>query len=343
MTIKALLFVATAVAAMSSAPALAVDYSVASGGAPSTRMTYAAPGNVSASLTGGGATGVGAGNSVVNDPVSAVSFYLPSYFEGTSASTYQGTDWWVPAAFSLPTLLTSGNDFALFALTAPALGHSTYDIYTGPYLGDPHVRIGTGTVGGPEGTYTGGLQNDFRQRVGTNMYELFGTAFGWSSDFLLYDFDDGTVAHDAFYQVVDHFLPALAPDYAQTGLVGEASSSPGDSGGPQFIGGQIATVTSFGYSTDDLLSQNCGTDTSVDPYGAGGAHGPSVDQATCTNASVGEIGGDTWLQPHLGDVNAYLLAHPVPEPAVWAQLVLGFGLLGGALRGMRRRLVPARA
>lgn len=36
---------------------------------------------------------------------------------------------------------------------------------------------------------------------------------------------------------------------------------------------------------------------------------------------------------------AFLVSTPVPEPATWALLILGFGLVGGALRGQRRMAV----
>ena len=36
---------------------------------------------------------------------------------------------------------------------------------------------------------------------------------------------------------------------------------------------------------------------------------------------------------------AFLVSTPVPEPATWAMLILGFGLVGGALRGQRRTAV----
>lgn len=43
------------------------------------------------------------------------------------------------------------------------------------------------------------------------------------------------------------------------------------------------------------------------------------------------------LPPHAHD---YVVANGVPEPATWALLVLGFGLIGGALR---RRAAPSLA
>jgi hypothetical protein len=380
---RAFLVLVTGFAATSSASAMAASLQVASNVTPQTNMTYADAGNVSAALTGGAAGGVGslivsrssgaqyicsgalltekvvitAGHclssqrlsdttlTVISDPVLSVNFYLPSYVEATPVTTFAGTDWWVPAAFSPSTLITTGNDLALFSLASPALGYDTYDIYTGDPFEQLHLRVGTGTVGDALGTFTSAAADDFRQRLGINLYELFGSALAWSPDFLLYDFDDGTADHDAFYQIAVRLgaEPALIDLLTQPGVFGEASASPGDSGGPQFINGQIVSVTSFGISTDALLGGNCGTDSSIDPYGAGGAHGNAVDQNSCTNSSVGEIAGDTWLLPHAGAIQAYIQSHSVPEPATWAQMVAGFGLLGGAMRRIRRRATRAAA
>ena len=63
---------------------------------------------------------------------------------------------------------------------------------------------------------------------------------GWTGgDKVLFsDFDDGTAAHDAFGLF-----------FGLNGLgqgADEVSTSSGDSGGPSFINGQIAGVTSFG-------------------------------------------------------------------------------------------------
>ena len=134
------------------------------------------------------------------------------------------------------------------------------------------------------------------------------------------------------------------------GIAGEADSSPGDSGGPEFnAAGQIVSVTSFGI-TGGIFSQTaafpdgfCGTG-SIDPYSAGGGTTPtSVDNGTCTNSSVGEIAGDTLVSYNMAFINAYLAAHPraggaVPEPATWAMMIAGFGMVGAAARRRRAKV-----
>jgi secreted trypsin-like serine protease len=366
-----------------STAAMATDMS-----AVQTNMTYLTAGAVTSSLTGGAFSGVGslvvtrnsgvqslctgallssnvvltAGHclgaqrytttatpTLVFDPVASVNFYLSSYYDSTPATTFTGSDWWVPAGFSLPSILTTGNDYGLFTLTDAAQGFDTYDIFAGSDPLETFTRVGTGTVGISTGTYTTGAANSFHQRSGANEYELVADdlGLGWSSDILLSDFDDGTTAHDALYQVaLDLGLP-FAALLSQTGITGESDSSPGDSGGPAFINGQIVSVTSFGISADPVIGHLCGTDSSIDPYGAGGTHGPTINQKTCTNSSVGELAGDTWLYPHLSAINAYVDSHALvlssalPEPGTWAQMVIGLGLLGAAMR--RRVARSARA
>lgn len=69
------------------------------------------------------------------------------------------------------------------------------------------------------------------------------------------------------------------------------------------------------------------------------AHGGTVDQARA-DLFAGMIAGQSYLNIHTdlfprGEIRGQLLAQ-VPEPATWALMIAGFGLLGGALRAQRR-------
>lgn len=59
----------------------------------------------------------------------------------------------------------------------------------------------------------------------------------WPGTQLVADFDDGTMAHDALGRIIGRRDAGLGLD---EGLIG-----PGDSGGPAFLGGQIAGVASY--------------------------------------------------------------------------------------------------
>ena len=130
---------------------------------------------------------------------------------------------------------------------------------------------------------------------------------GWTGgDKVLFsDFDDGTAAHDAFGLF-----------FGLNGLgqgADEVSTSSGDSGGPSFINGQIAGVTSFGIRVFFL-------------------DGSSSDVDELTNSSFGEFNAFTRVSQYQGWTDSQVT--PVPEPGTWAMLVGGL-MLGWATRSRR--------
>ena len=327
------------------------------GGQAVATMTYGTIDGVSKGLTGGSYTGVGSlfvtyestattglgsictgalvssgavltaghclANEVVNgklDKVTGVTFFLPSLGERTAANTFTAIagSWKVHEDYNNDDI-GAGNDIALFSLSREATGHDVYGIYDGNPLRD-FTRVGTGTIGGPQGTGTGGVATDYKQREGRNTYEFYGDdVFGdVNHNILLSDFDDGTTTHDAFGRGMGK---------RQTGIDGESNSSPGDSGGPIFIDGKIAGITSFGV-TGAVFGGGCGQVGSIDPY--------ANAQGRCTNSSIGEISGDTWVKPYTGFINTYL-ASAVPEPSSWVMMLSGFGMMGIGLRRRSRR------
>jgi PEP-CTERM motif len=131
------------------------------------------------------------------------------------------------------------------------------------------------------------------------------------------DFDNGRSANDASCILATDptvgFGISVSNKYCNLGLgAREATTAGGDSGGPQFINGKLASVTSYGLSF--------GSD-----YG-------DIDGRL--NDTFGEFAGYVPTYIH-----ADWIAGVVPEPANWALMIAGFGLVGGA---MRRRSTSVR-
>jgi len=271
------------------------------------------------------------------DPVTGITFFLPSFGERHAADvvTISASDWAFNPLYDNADHsgdIGSGHDVGMFTLGQAATGFDTYDLY----LGDPlkqFTEVGTGTIGGPKGTNQG-VASDYEKRTGTNLYELYGDDLfsDVSHGVVLSDFDDGTTAHDVFGR-------NLGLD--QTGVNGESDSSPGDSGGPEFINGKIASVTSFGI-TGGIFDGYCGGG-STDPYNKNGSATPTA-LSGCTNSSIGEIAGNTLVSYNVGFINGYISAHgaspeAVPEPVSWALMLGGFGMVGSAMRRRQRAAV----
>lgn len=292
------------------------------------------------------------------DPVTRIQFFLPSFGERATA----GTEVYTASSFAYNPLyndasnpgfgdIGSGYDTSVITLDRMATGHDTYSLYTGNSPLGQYLEVGTGSVGGPNGTAIG--TPDFEKRTGSNLFELYGDDVftDVSHGVVLSDFDDGTAAHDVFGYLATNFPTEFSSSLKQTGVAGEADSSPGDSGGPEFnAAGQIVSVTSFGI-TGAIFQGYCGTNaahpTALDPYHENAAGTAIVNTYTtnlnlCTNSSVGEIAGDTLVSYNTGFINNYLATHPfaggVPEPATWAMMLMGFAAAGSVMR--RRPAVP---
>jgi hypothetical protein len=216
------------------------------------------------------------------------------------------------------------HDVAVLRLASAAPSWATsYGLYTGDPTGQDYNIAGYGgrsDTGGSVGVNLG----VGRLRQGLNTYDFtFGDPrfFGfWDGFFgsaevtntLIADFDNGRTANDASCQLGSYFGTS---DFCNTGLgAREVSSAGGDSGGPQFVDGKVASVTSFGLTF--------GTD-----FG-------DIDNKL--NDTWGEFNGFAGVFNNLAFIQG-----AIPEPATWATMIAGFGLVGAMAR--RRRTAGAAA
>ena len=177
--------------------------------------------------------------------------------------------------------LEVGNDVAVLKLETEApKSAKQYDIYRGENeIGKIFTKVGYGHIGVGSKGQDGDSNSEGERYAGKNRYEALIDILKDSkiTDFselvlgsqLLFDFDDGTAKHDTFGR---HF-----PKLANRGLgKNEIATASGDSGGPSFINGKIAGISSWGYSDRGFFNTNIGDIDSIDD-----------------NGSFGEISGDT--------------------------------------------------
>ncbi len=264
----------------------------------------------------------------------ATRIVMPDLSGAPGTTTIAGVKYYIDPGFNGS--VSHGSDIAIIKLAADIpRGTTLYGVDTGTVASDLGTEelVGLGTVGTGA---TGVIGFDGRKRYGYNAYEFtfdqvlagagFGTPAGFPTDAfgapkgseLAYDFDDGTAAHDVF----GRFLNAPDTGYV-AGPYRDTLATAGDSGAPHFEDGKIVGITSFGISGGLFQGGTCGVAGSVDP-------GHSA--TSCTDSSFGEIGVDTRVAAFQG-----FIAGHVPEPASWAMMVTGFGLIGGVAR--RRRIV----
>jgi hypothetical protein len=238
------------------------------------------------------------------------------------------------------------NDIAILTLESFApTQFERYELFLPTSLTGANVNIaGYGqrsTVGGAEGTTpaqnagrTGYLRegdNIFDYAWGNPLFQGFFTTrdvggqfdgqnfFGFAEVEFSYisDFDNGLRAQSAARRLANGLGLGLIgnANFDDNGVgAREIGVAGGDSGGPGFVNGRLASINSYGLT-----------------FGAGFG-----DFKTGLNNSWGEFSGYVPIYIHADWINSV-----VPEPGSWAMMIAGFGLVGGTMR--RQRKVAATA
>ena len=242
------------------------------------------------------------------------------------------------------------NDISVLHLASAAPSYAIgYDLYTTTDLtGKDYNIAGYGrrsNTGGNDGVGNGQGLGTGRLRQGDNRYDFrlgdadfggtfnsafFGEAKVAQTDYsYIADFDNGLAANDASCGLATGPNPFSAPTgpygfglapsakYCNLGRgATEVSTAGGDSGGPQFIDGKLASITSYGLT-----------------------FGKDVQPGDVNNAlddTFGEFNGFVPIFIHAAWINSV-----VPEPGTWALMIGGFGLVGASARRKRANAVTA--
>ncbi len=222
------------------------------------------------------------------------------------------------------------NDIAILRLDAPAPATArAYGLFTPASLTGSQFNVfgygGRSDQGGNIGANLG----TGRLRQGQNLFDYsWGDAafagfftdrdaagenfFGKAEvDFsFVSDFDNGRAANNAACRIANA-VGAFGVRFCDIGFgANEVSVAGGDSGGPSFINGQLAAITSYGLS----FGANFG------------------DISAGLNSSFGEFNGFVPVNIHAAFITGYL----VPEPATIGLTAFGLGVLGMLARRRRR-------
>lgn len=279
------------------------------------------------------------------------------YFNGESAQSGEAALAHLKSLFSAVLLIGAGLS------ATPALAATTlYGMDSGGQL----ITIGTTnaattSIGAPSGVRVGLAQSSLTGIAYTRSFNtLFSidlasgitTSIGASGSFLtglafnlagnvLYSIDQSS---GAFYSVnTANGTPTLIGQTNQSTMLDLATNSAGVVYGVNLSGDIYTINTTTGAATFVSRPINEGLtsiefDASDNLYAIGISSDTLYSNVLTVPVSVGV------LTPRLSDVRGLLFqgagVAPVPEPATWAMMILGFGAVGGALR--RRQKVTTR-
>ncbi|MDO5580959.1 MAG: S1 family peptidase [Planctomycetia bacterium] len=157
-------------------------------------------------------------------------------------------------------------DLAILQLSTSVVSSiQGYDIYRDSNeIGTTFTKVGYGYYGtGADSEEELSNRESGVKHFGYNTYDITGSTLGtiYSAGQLVYDFDDGTNTND-------YIGNNYGVRHTGLGLTLEAAAAQGDSGGPSFLNGKIAGVTSWGGNTSDYgpLFGGYGVDVRVSTY-----------------------------------------------------------------------------
>ncbi len=241
-----------------------------------------------------------------------------AFYSFTTSTVFVQSSW--HGFYNANTSLSQDVAVLLFDAPLPAFV-TTYGLFDNGVLGS-QTATGLNTVNAGYGTFgsgTGTTGFDGRRRAGDNVVDFVGND-PTSNDFgdLYTSFEDSNNNYNSVCG-----LAALGefPSFACHASRGttEAGTAPGDSGGPLFINGLLAGVTSFGtYFCDPAVTTTCA------PYMSG-------DPTRATNA-YGSLNGFAPVSP-----NAAFIAYAISTPEPTTVALMGAGVLGVAAAARRRR------
>ncbi|MBL8174166.1 MAG: trypsin-like serine protease [Bryobacterales bacterium] len=232
-----------------------------------------------------------ADNTGNNITTSVSVFAFPNGTTSTLTQTVLGSQVHIPDQYTGTTI----NDYDIAVVRLPGSFGTGVNIYDTFGAGDtittaPFTVVG---FGGRGAGATGNTLPSGQRRRGFNNFDAF-----LSPAVLISDFDNGLSANDT---------SCLIGAVCHVGLGNlEASTAPGDSGGPVFLNGKIVAVSSFGARL-----------TVGDIDGA-------------LNSTFGEINGFVSTRFHEQWLDSILA---IPEPGTWFLSLAGLG----ALTALRRR------
>lgn len=223
------------------------------------------------------------------------------YFETTSGhQTVQGAEVLIHPGY---VDADENNDLALVWLSSPApLAAERYELYRqGDEIGQLMTLVGYGRPGtGASGTidYTGEplrqkADNRIDADIGT-LKQYMGVGMAWNPEAgtqLVADFDNGSPLNDAL---------GLLLKLGDLGVANEGIITPGDSGGPAFVNGQVAGIASY--------------TTSLSTY----SQEPDID--SLLNSSYGEIGAWQRVSFYQQWIDQSLRSHHPDAPTTPAEV-----------------------